>query len=71
MYINQKILELVGLLHAIQRIEKSPDNQDELFFVTTQKRDAILVSLSEDQIKNSGFLTPQEKKCLLEVKKRL
>ncbi len=68
MHVNQKILELIGLLHAIQRLEENLDGQDELLVVSIQKRDEILAMLSEDHINDSGFLTPDEKKYLLELK---
>jgi hypothetical protein len=71
MHVNQKILELIGLLHAIERLEDDPDDQDELLEMNIQKRDAILVLLSVDQIRESGFLTPDEKKYLLGVKEEL
>lgn len=71
MHVNQNILELVGLLHAIKRLEEDPDDQTELLTLNIQKRDEIVGMLSEAHIENSGFLTPDEKKYLLELKVQL
>ena len=70
MQVNQKILELVGLLHVFQRLEKNLDDREELLNVAIQKRDEILLELSVDHISDSEFLTPQEKEYLLKLKQK-
>jgi len=71
MHVNQKILELIGLLHAIQRLEDDPDDQQELLDINIQKRDEILKELTVEQINDTGFLTPDEKEHLLEIKSNM
>jgi len=71
MHINQKILELIGLVQAVQRLHQNLDGQAELLEVTIKTRDEILEELSINHIKDSAFLTPQEKEQLLRIKEGL
>jgi hypothetical protein len=71
MNVNQKILELLGLVHAIRRLEESLDDQEELFEISIQKRDQILMELSVEQINDSTFLTPQEREYLFQIKSKI
>lgn len=71
MHVNQKILELVGLLQAIHRLEEDPDDQAELLEVNVKKRNEILQELTVAQINDTGFLTPDEKGNLFEIKSNI